>query len=130
MMTDPISDMLTRIRNAQKAEKVSVRLPASRVKRAIAQVLQDEGFILGCNEASEDNKPMLEITLKYHAGRPVIEKLERVSTPGRRRYLGKDRLPRVSGGLGVAIISTSKGIMSDRAARQAGLGGEVLCYVT
>jgi small subunit ribosomal protein S8 len=130
MMTDPISDMLTRIRNAQGAEKVSVRLPASRVKRAIAQVLQAEGYIKGCSDVSEADKPMLEIMLKYHAGRPVIEKLERASTPGRRRYGGKDELPHVAGGLGVAIISTSKGIMTDRAARRAGLGGEIICYVS
>ncbi len=130
MMTDPIADMLTRIRNAQRAEKVSVCLPSSRTKRAIAKVLQDEGYIESYSESNEAGKPVLEIKLKYHAGKPVIEKLQRISTPGRRRYFGKDGLPTVAGGLGVAIVSTSKGIMSDRAARKAGLGGEVLCFVT
>lgn len=130
MNTDPIADMLTRIRNAQRAEKISVRQPSSRVKRAIAGVLQDEGYIEGFSEENVDGKPQLEITLKYHAGEPVIERLQRVSKPGLRYYVGKDKLPRVSGGLGVAIVSTSKGIMSERAARQAGLGGEVLCIVS
>ena len=130
MMTDPIADMLTRIRNAQRAEKVSVRLPSSRIKCAIAKVLQDEGYIEGYIESNDAGKSVLEIRLKYHAGKPVIEKLQRISTPGRRHYFGKDGLPNVAGGLGVAIVSTSKGIMSDRAARKAGLGGEVLCFVT
>lgn len=130
MMTDPIADMLTRIRNAQAAEKVSVRMPNSRVKRAIAQVLQDEGYIQSFSENNPDGKPVLEIALKYHAGEPVIERLERASKPGRRYYVGKDELPRVAGGLGIAIVSTSKGIMSEGAARKAGLGGEVICIVT
>jgi small subunit ribosomal protein S8 len=130
MMTDPIADMLTRIRNGQMAEKVSVRVPASRLKRAIAQVLQEEGYIAGCREVTEDGHPVLEINLKYHEGRPVIERIERVSAPGLRRYASRHTLPRVDGGLGVAIVSTSKGVMSDRAARQAGLGGEILCIVS
>lgn len=130
MMTDPIADLLTRIRNGQMAEKVSVRVPASRLKRAVVQVLQDEGYIAGCRDVTEDNHPMLEIGLKYHEGRPVIERLERVSAPGLRRYEGKHKLPRIDGGMGVAIISTSKGVMSDRAARKAGLGGEILCIVS
>jgi small subunit ribosomal protein S8 len=129
MMTDPIADMLTRIRNGQQAEKLTVRVPGSRVKRAIAQVLQDEGYIDGVAEQQAGGRSVLEITLRYHDGRPVIERLERVSRPGQRRYSGKTRLPRVAGGLGVAVVSTSKGIMSDRAARTAGLGGEVICIV-
>lgn len=129
-MTDPIADMLTRIRNAQRAEKISVRLPSSRVKRSIAEVLKDEGYIEAFAEQNVGVKPVLEITLKYHAGEPVIERLERASKPGLRYYVGKDKLPRVSGGLGIAIVSTSKGIMSERAARQAGLGGEVICIVS
>lgn len=130
MMTDPISDMLTRIRNAQRAEKVSVRMPGSGIKAAIARVLRDEGYIEGFTELEEAGKPQLEIRLKYFEGRPVIERLERVSRPGRRQYHGKEKLPRVSGGLGVAIISTSKGIMTDEAARKTGIGGEVLCIVS
>ena len=129
MMTDPIADMLTRIRNGQTAEKVSVRVPASRVKRAIAQVLKDEGYIEDFTETG-DVKPALEIKLRYHEGRPVIERLRRVSVPGRRYYRGKDELPRVEQGMGIAIVSTSKGIMTDRAARAAGLGGEVICVVS
>jgi small subunit ribosomal protein S8 len=128
MMTDPIADMLTRIRNGQQAEKATVRMPASRVKRAIAQVLKDEGYIANFSE-TRDAKPSLEIELKYYEGRPVIDRIERVSVSGRRVYRGKDELPTVSGGLGVAIVSTSKGIMTERAARAAGLGGEVLCVV-
>ena len=130
MNTDPIADMLTRIRNAQAAEKVSVRMPSSRMKRAIAQVLQEEGYIESLGEQNIDAKPVLELKLKYHAGRPVIERLERASRPSLRYYVGKDELPRVAGGLGVAIVSTSKGIMSERAARRAGLGGEVICVVS
>jgi small subunit ribosomal protein S8 len=129
MMTDPIADLLTRIRNGQMAEKVNVRVPASRLKLAIAKVLQDEGYIESCREVTEAGRPLIEIALKYHDGQPVIERLDRVSTPGLRRYAGKHRLPRVDGGMGVAIVSTSKGIMSDRAARKAGLGGEILCIV-
>jgi small subunit ribosomal protein S8 len=130
MMTDPISDMLTRIRNGLRAEKVSVRVPASSVKRAIAKVLQDEGYILGVAEDRAGTHPELEIKLKYHDGRPVIERIERVSKPGLRVYAGNDGLPRVDGGIGVAIVSTSKGIMSDRSARQQHVGGEVLCIVS
>ena len=129
MNTDPISDMLTRIRNGQQAEKVSVRMPASRVKRAIALVLKDEGYIDAFKEHDEGVKRVLEVKLKYHDGQPVIERLERISSPGCRRYRGKTKLPIISGGLGVAIVSTSKGIMTGRAARDAGLGGEVLCIV-
>lgn len=130
MMTDPIADLLTRIRNGQMAEKVSVRVPASRLKLAVAKVLQDEGYIESCREVTEAGRPLIEIALKYHDGQPVIERLDRVSTPGLRRYAGKHRLPRVDGGMGVAIVSTSQGIMSDRAARKAGLGGEILCVVS
>ena len=126
MMTDPIADMLTRIRNGHKAEKVSVRIPNSRTKAAIAKVLQEEGFITGYTEHDNAGKPELEVTLKYYEGRPVIEELQRVSTPGRRVYKGVDELPTILGGLGVSVVSTSKGIMSDRAARAAGVGGEVL----
>lgn len=130
MMTDPIADMLTRIRNGQQAEKRSVRMPSSRVKCAIAKVLKDEGYVEDFAERREGTKATLEVMLKYFEGRPVIERLERVSAPGYRRYTGKTRLPRVSGGLGVAVISTSRGIMSDRAARSAGLGGEIICIVS
>jgi small subunit ribosomal protein S8 len=130
MMTDPIADMLTRIRNAQRADKVSVVIPASRTKRGISDVLRDEGYIERYEERTLDGKPVLEVFLKYYAGRPVIENIQRVSKPGCRRYKGKDELPNVAGGLGVAIISTSQGIMSDRVARQTGIGGEVLCVVS
>ena len=130
MMTDPIADMLTRIRNAQKAEKMSVHVPASKLKLAIAKVLQDEGYVEACQEITVAGRPMLDITLKYHGGQPVIERLDRASTPGLRRYQGTNKLPRVAGGTGVAIVSTSKGIMSYRAARKAGLGGEILCIVS
>lgn len=129
-MTDPIADLLTRIRNAQRVEKLTVRMPSSKVKHTIAQVLKSEGYIEDCVVIQEGAKPVLELKLKYYAGRPVIEQIKRVSTPGLRSYKGKDELPVVAGGLGVAIISTSKGIMSDRAARKAGLGGEVLCVVS
>jgi small subunit ribosomal protein S8 len=129
MMTDPISDMLTRIRNAQVVEKVVTTVPASKVKRAILKVLQDEGYIEGFSEKTVGSKTMLAVQLKYYAGKPVIERLDRVSTPGLRKYRGKTKLPKVLGGLGTVIVSTSKGIMTDRAARQAGLGGEILCIV-
>ncbi|MDA8420337.1 MAG: 30S ribosomal protein S8 [Pseudomonadota bacterium] len=129
-MTDPIADMLTHIRNGQTAEKVSVRMPSSSIKCAIAQVLKDEGYIEDFRPGEADGKAVLEVRLKYHAGNPVIERIQRVSTPGCRRYRGKDSLPLVNGGLGMSIISTSRGIMSDRAARKAGLGGEVLCVVS
>jgi len=129
MMTDPIADMLTRIRNGQKAEKVAVRMPASRLKCAIAKVLKDEGCIEDFVEIGDGAKRTLEIRLKYHEGRPVIERIERRSVPGRRVYCGKNEVPRVNNGLGIAIVSTSRGVMTDRAARAAGLGGEVICIV-
>ena len=128
-MSDPIADMLTRIRNAQMAEKVSVAMPSSSLKVAIAKVLKDEGYIDDFRVAGEAVKPQLEIALKYYAGRPVIEKIERISKPGLRIYKGKEDLPRVMNGLGVAIVSTSKGVMTDRKARASGIGGEVLCVV-
>lgn len=129
MITDPISNMLTCIRNAQMVEKISTTVPASKVKRAILNVLKEEGYIDGFAETSVDGKPSLKIALKYYAGRPVIERIDRVSKPGLRQYRGKDKMPKVLGGLGTVIVSTSKGVMTDRAARQAGLGGEVLCIV-
>ena len=129
-MTDPIADMLTRIRNAQAAEKFSVQIPASRTKGALAKVLKDEGYIADVTERSIDGKAVLEVALKYYAGRPVIELIQRVSTPGRRVYKSKDELPKVSGGFGIAVVSTSQGVMSDREARKAGLGGEVMCLVS
>ena len=128
-MSDPIADMLTRIRNAQATEKVSVLVPASKVKRAIAQVLKDEGYIEDYAQRDIDGKPVIEIGLKYYAGKPVIEKIERVSRPGLRIYKGREDIPRVMNGLGVAIVSTSKGVMTDRRARDTGIGGEVLCIV-
>jgi small subunit ribosomal protein S8 len=128
-MNDPIADMLTRIRNAQATEKASVAMPASKVKQAIAQVLKDEGYIEDFVVRPLDGKPVLEIGLKYYAGKPVIEKLERISRPGLRIYKGRDDIPRVMNGLGVAIVSTSKGVMTDRRARETGVGGEVLCVV-
>jgi small subunit ribosomal protein S8 len=128
-MSDPIADMLTRIRNAQATEKVSVFVPASKVKRAIAQVLKDEGYIEDYAMRDLDGKPVIEIGLKYYAGKPVIEKIERISRPGLRIYKRRDDIPRVMNGLGVAIVSTSKGVMTDRRARETGLGGEVLCVV-
>jgi small subunit ribosomal protein S8 len=128
-MTDPIADMLTRIRNAQMAEKATVQMPASKVKVAIAKVLKDEGYIEGFAMVGEETRRQLEIALKYYAGRPVIEKIERVSKPGLRIYKGKDDIPRVMNGLGIAIVSTSRGVMTDRKARATGVGGEVLCIV-
>ncbi|MGA7950378.1 MAG: 30S ribosomal protein S8 [Thiobacillaceae bacterium] len=127
-MSDPIADMLTRIRNAQAMEKALVAMPSSKVKVAIAQVLKDEGYIDGFAVRGEA-KPQLEVQLKYYAGRPVIEKIERVSKPGLRIYRGTNDLPRVMNGLGVAIVSTPKGVMTDRKARANGVGGEVLCIV-
>ena len=128
-MTDPIADMLTRIRNAQLAEKATVQMPVSKVKLAIAKVLKDEGYIDAFKVSGEEVKPVLEIALKYYAGRPVIEKIERVSKPGLRIYKSKDDIPRVMNGLGIAIVSTSRGVMTDRKARATGVGGEVLCIV-
>ncbi|HRQ57920.1 MAG TPA: 30S ribosomal protein S8 [Azoarcus taiwanensis] len=128
-MSDPIADMLTRIRNGQQAQKLSVVMPSSKVKVAIAKVLQDEGYIDGYTVRENGGKPDLEVTLKYYAGRPVIERLERVSRPGLRVYRGSEKLPRVMNGLGVAIVSTPRGVMTDRAARAGRVGGEVICYV-
>ena len=128
-MSDPIADMLTRIRNAQATEKASVFVPASKVKRAIAQVLKDEGYIEDFAVREQDGKSVIEIGLKYYAGKPVIEKIERVSRPGLRIYKGRDDIPRVMNGLGVAIVSTSRGVMTDRRARDTGVGGEVLAIV-
>ncbi len=128
-MSDPIADMLTRIRNAQSVDKAAVRMPSSKLKVAIAQVLKDEGYIDGFVVHPEDGKPQLEIALKYYAGRPVIERIERVSRPGLRIYKGRDAIPQVMNGLGVAIVTTPKGVMTDRKARATGVGGEVLCYV-
>lgn len=128
-MSDPIADMLTRIRNAQMVEKVSVAMPSSKVKIAIAQVLKDEGYIDYFAVKTEGAKAELNISLKYYAGRPVIERLERVSKPGLRVYRGRNDIPQVMNGLGVAIVSTPKGVMTDRKARATGVGGEVICYV-
>jgi len=128
-MSDPIADMLTRIRNAQVVHKTTVAMPSSKVKIAIANVLKDEGYIEGFAVAEEGGKAELKIGLKYYAGRPVIERLDRVSRPGLRIYKGKDDIPNVMNGLGVAIISTPAGVMTDRKARATGVGGEVICYV-
>jgi small subunit ribosomal protein S8 len=128
-MSDPIADMLTRIRNAQATEKATVSVPSSKVKLAIAKVLKDEGYIDNFAVRDVEGKPQLEIALKYYAGKPVIEKIERVSRPGLRIYRGSEAIPQVMNGLGVAIVSTSKGVMTDRKARQTGIGGEVLCIV-
>jgi small subunit ribosomal protein S8 len=128
-MSDPIADMLTRIRNAQMVEKASVLVPSSKVKVAIAKVLKDEGYIDGFQVKNDDGRPQLEIALKYYAGRPVIERIERVSRPGLRVYKGSNAIPQVMNGLGVAIVTTPQGVMTDRKARANGVGGEVLCYV-
>jgi small subunit ribosomal protein S8 len=128
-MSDPIADMLTRIRNAQMAEKVTVSMPSSKIKAAIAKVLLDEGYVEGFKVIDHDGKPTLEIGLKYYADRPVIEKIQRVSRPGLRVYKGSEDIPRVMNNLGIAIVSTSKGLMTDRKARANGIGGEVLCIV-
>ncbi|UOD50491.1 30S ribosomal protein S8 [Orrella daihaiensis] len=128
-MSDPIADMLTRIRNAQQVDKPTVSMPCSKLKVAIANVLKDEGYIESYEIKGTATKPELEITLKYYAGRPVIERIERVSRPGLRIYKGRSAIPQVMNGLGVAIVSTSRGVMTDRKARATGVGGEVLCYV-
>jgi small subunit ribosomal protein S8 len=128
-MSDPIADMLTRVRNAQMVEKTTVAMPASKVKAAIAQVLKDEGYIDDFKVVNESGKSELVITLKYYAGRPVIERIERVSRPGLRVYRGRNAIPQVQNGLGVAIVTTPRGVMTDRKARATGVGGEVLCYV-
>lgn len=127
-MQDTLADMFTRIRNAQLASKASVRMPSSKMKVSVAQVLADEGYIAGFS-VEGDVKPELVIELKYFNGKPVIEKIERVSKPSLRQYRGRNSLPKVEGGLGVAIVSTSQGVMTDRAARKAGIGGEVICTV-
>ena len=127
-MQDPIADMLTRIRNGQAANKVAISMPSSKLKVAIANVLAEEGYIESV-KVLDGVKPELEITLKYFQGKPVVESIQRVSRPGLRIYKRKDELPNVMGGLGFAVVSTSKGVMTDRAARQAGLGGEIICYV-
>lgn len=128
-MSDPIADMLTRIRNAQMAEKPSVTVPSSKLKEAIARVLKEEGYIEDYSVRRDGSKAELDIQLKYYAGKPVIERIERVSKPGLRIYRGKNELPRVMNGLGIAIVSTPKGVMTDRKARSANVGGEVLCIV-
>lgn len=129
-MTDPIADMLTRIRNGQKARKVSVSMPASTVKQAVAHVLKDEGYITGFGTSGEGASKQLSVELKYFEGTPVIENVQRVSKPGLRVYRGSEELPKVLGGLGIAIISTSAGVLSDRQAREKGVGGEVICVVS
>lgn len=128
-MSDPIADMLTRIRNAQGVEKTTVVMPSSKVKVSIAKVLKDEGYIEGYSVGDDKGKAILTVELKYYAGRPVIERLERVSKPGLRIYKSRDAIPHVLNGLGVAIVSTSQGVMTDRKARATGVGGEVICYV-
>lgn len=128
-MSDPIADLLTRIRNAQAVDKASVVMPSSKLKVAIAKVLKDEGYVEDYAVTEAGGKAELKIVLKYYSGRPVIERLERVSKPGLRVYKGRNEIPQVMNGLGVAIISTPKGLMTDRKARATGLGGEVICYV-
>ncbi len=129
-MTDPIADMLTRIRNAHMAQKIETSMPSSKIKKAIAKVLIEEGYIESFNVTEESGKPALNLTLKYYEGKPVIASIDRVSKPGLRIYKGKSEIPKVMSGLGIAIVSTSGGVMTDKAARAAGLGGEVLCYVS
>ena len=129
-MTDPIADFLTRIRNGQRSGKPEVGMPASRMKLALAKVLKEEGYIEDFAVATDAGKSTLTVRLKYYQGRPVIDRLERVSRPGLRVYKGKDDLPRILGGMGVAIVSTSRGVMTDREARAAGHGGEILCIVS
>lgn len=129
-MTDPIADFLTRIRNGQSSGKTEINAPTSKVKVAIAKVLKDEGYIEDFNATDVEGKPTLAVQLKYYQGRPVIDRLERISRPGLRVYKGKDELPSVLGGLGIAIVSTSQGVMTDRQARASGHGGEVICVVS
>jgi small subunit ribosomal protein S8 len=128
-MQDPMSDMLTRIRNAQMAGKTGVEMPGSKLKSAVAAVLKDEGYIASFDTVDVDGKGRLSIELKYYMGKPVIAEIDRISRPGLRKYSGKDELPSVRNGLGVAIVSTSRGVMTERAARAAGVGGEVICTV-
>jgi small subunit ribosomal protein S8 len=130
MMTDPIADMLTRIRNGQSAGKVDVSMPSSKAKVAITKVMKDEGYITDYSVNEEGSKPVLTVTLKYFEGRPVIDDMKRVSRPGLRIYKGKGELPKVLNGLGVAIVSTSAGVMTDRQAREAGRGGEIICTIS
>lgn len=127
-MSDPVADMLTRIRNGQSAAKADVAMPASNMKQSIAQVLKDEGYINDFS-VSDDAKPEMTVSLKYYDGKPVIEKIQRMSRPGLRIYKNKDELPKILNGLGIVIVSTSKGMMTDRAARAAGIGGELICSV-
>jgi len=129
MMTDPIADMLTRVRNAQAASKYDVTMPSSKLKLSIAKVLQDEGYIAGYS-SDKAVKPTLTVTLKYYEGRPVIDELKRVSRPGLRIYKNKNELPKILNGLGIAIVSTSAGVMTDRQARDSGRGGEIICTVS
>ena len=129
-MTDPVADFLTRIRNGQKAVKTHVTMPSSKLKEALCKVLQDEGYIESFSVENEGRKAALTVNLKYHEGRPVIDEIKRVSRPGLRIYRGTKDLPKVMGGLGIAIVSTSAGVMTDRAARAAGTGGEILCTVS
>jgi len=129
-MTDPIADMLTRIRNGQKARKIAVSMPASKEKEAVAAVLKDEGYITSFDTSGEGATKALSVELKYYEGTPVIETVKRISKPGLRVYRGKEELPKVLGGLGIAIVSTSAGVMSDRQAREQGIGGEVICVVS
>ncbi len=129
-MTDPIADFITRIRNGQAARKTEISCSSSKLKVAIAQVLRDEGYVAGFTTHADGGKTTLTVQLKYHEGRPVIERIERVSRPGLRAYRGKQALPKVLGGLGIAIVSTSQGVMTDRQARRVGQGGEVLCVVS
>jgi len=128
-LQDPVADMLTRIRNAQAVNRKTVQIPFSNLKQAIAQVLKEEGYVLDCQKVETDGKSHLVIALKYYLGRPVISKIQRASRPGLRVYKNKTQLPKVQNGLGIAIVSTSQGLMSDRAARAKGHGGELLCYV-
>lgn len=129
-MTDPIADFLTRIRNGQSSGKTEINAPTSKVKIAIAKVLKDEGYIEDFSSIDVEGKPTLAVQLKYYQGRPVIDRLDRISRPGLRVYKGKDELPAVLGGLGIAIVSTSQGVMTDRQARASGHGGEVICVVS
>ena len=130
MMTDPVADMLTRIRNAQRAKSHEVIMPSSKLKVAVAEVLKEEGYIDGCSVEQKDaGKADLTIQLRYHGGQPVIEEIKRLSRPGLRQYKAKDEIPQVRGGLGIVILSTNKGVMTDRAARAQGVGGELICSV-
>jgi len=129
-MQDPIADFLTRVRNGQMAGKVEVVMPLSKAKQAVCNVLIDEGYALSCEAVGDEKKPELKVALKYFEGNPVIDKITRVSRPGLRVFKGKDEIPKVNGGLGVAILSTNKGIVSDRTARELGVGGEILCTVS